>query len=281
MSASTQAPRVWDITSSFTTTPTPFNSSTTISRGVTPTPSNGRSAPGTGSRSRKTTERSTARCAGNRRTAELDVSAKRLDRLDRRCSIARWRLGAATASFDDFSVTTTAVVPDTASAGAAISANAGTTYSARRRPRNGGLSYSWIYGDGGSSTGVLNPTYTYQTLGTYTAQLTVTDALGIPATSSVTVTVNSSGAASLSIDGDSILAVSSSSKLAIGQAKESDASPSHGELTSAGGMLAASQLDALWSITTATPSWSFRRPSQRPRSTAAPLTVTACGSRQV
>ncbi len=52
----------------------------------------------------------------------------------------------------------------------------------------GPLTYAWTYGDGRTSTGGLNPTYTYQGPGNFTAQLTVTDALLVPVSSSVAVT---------------------------------------------------------------------------------------------
>jgi beta-glucanase (GH16 family) len=77
--------------------------------------------------------------------------------------------GSSTVSFASVSVTTTSQATATGT---------------------GPLTYAWNFGDGGTATGALNPTYTYQSAGTFTAQLTVTDALGIPAMSTVTVTVN-------------------------------------------------------------------------------------------
>ena len=99
----------------------------------------------------------------------------------------------STDSFASVSVTTTSVLPDTASAGSAFAAKPGSavTFSQATATGTGPLTYAWNFGDGGTATGVLNPTYTYKSAGTYTAQLTVTDALGIPAMSTVTVTVNS------------------------------------------------------------------------------------------
>ena len=100
--------------------------------------------------------------------------------------------GSSTVSFASVSVTTTSVQPDTASAGSALTTNAGSpvTFSQATATGTGPLTYAWNFGDGGTATGALNPTYTYQSAGTFTAQLTVTDALGIPAMSTVTVTVN-------------------------------------------------------------------------------------------
>ena len=91
-------------------------------------------------------------------------------------------------------MTTTAVQPDTASAGSALTTNAGSpvTFSQATATGTGPLTYAWNFGDGttATATGTLNPSHTYQNPGTFTAQLTVTDALGIPAMSTVTVTVN-------------------------------------------------------------------------------------------
>ena len=99
---------------------------------------------------------------------------------------------SATVSFANVSVTATSVQPDTASAGSALTTNAGSavSFSQAAATGTGPLTYTWNYGDGATATGTLNPTHTYQNPGTYTAQLTVTDALGIPATSTVTTTVN-------------------------------------------------------------------------------------------
>jgi PKD repeat protein len=99
--------------------------------------------------------------------------------------------GGSTDSFADVSVTTANVQPDTASAGSALIATVGipTNFSQATATGIGPLTYAWNFGDGGTATGAINPTYTYASPGTYTATLTVTDALGIPATSTVTVTV--------------------------------------------------------------------------------------------
>ena len=87
-------------------------------------------------------------------------------------------------------MTTTAVQPDTANAGSAFAATPGSpvTFSQATATGTGPLTYAWNFGDGGTATGALNPTHTYQSAGTFTAQLTVTDALGIPAMSTVVVT---------------------------------------------------------------------------------------------
>ena len=113
--------------------------------------------------------------------------------------------GSSTVSFASVSVTTTNVQPDTANAGSAFAAETGSavTFSQAIATGTGPLTYAWNFGDGGTATGALNPTYTYQSAGTYNAQLTVTDALGITATSTVTVTVNNSGSSTVNNSGSS------------------------------------------------------------------------------
>ena len=102
-------------------------------------------------------------------------------------------------------MTTTNVQPDTANAGSALTAVAGSavTFSQATATGTGPLTYAWNFGDGTTASGILDPTHTYLSAGTYTAQLTVTDALGIAAQSTVTVTVNTMGTVSLSVGDDS------------------------------------------------------------------------------
>ncbi|GAA2072525.1 carbohydrate-binding protein [Actinomadura alba] len=53
-------------------------------------------------------------------------------------------------------------------------------------PEGGALSYSWTFGDGGTST-AANPSHTYAANGTYTATLTVRDPGGLTGTANVTI----------------------------------------------------------------------------------------------
>ncbi|GAA3309699.1 PQQ-dependent sugar dehydrogenase [Streptomyces cinereospinus] len=55
-------------------------------------------------------------------------------------------------------------------------------------PDGDGLSYSWRFGDGGTST-AADPAHTYTANGQYTATLTVTDSTGLSGTASVPITV--------------------------------------------------------------------------------------------
>jgi glucose/arabinose dehydrogenase len=55
-------------------------------------------------------------------------------------------------------------------------------------PEGGALTYSWAFGDGGTST-AANPSHTYASNGTFTATLTVRDNQNLTATASVPITV--------------------------------------------------------------------------------------------
>jgi glucose/arabinose dehydrogenase/type 1 glutamine amidotransferase len=79
-------------------------------------------------------------------------------------------------------------------------------------PEGDALSYSWAFGDGGTSTDA-NPSHTYATNGNYTATLTVRDPQGATGSSSVlitvgntapTVTINSPAAGQLTAFGESV-----------------------------------------------------------------------------
>ncbi len=55
---------------------------------------------------------------------------------------------------------------------------------------NGGFTYAWTFGDGGTATGAT-PSHTYSAAGSYTVALTVTDMHGLTGNASTTVTVSS------------------------------------------------------------------------------------------
>jgi glucose/arabinose dehydrogenase len=55
-------------------------------------------------------------------------------------------------------------------------------------PEGKALTYSWAFGDGGTST-VANPSHTYQSAGTYAARLTVSDGVNQSVSNTVTITV--------------------------------------------------------------------------------------------
>ena len=50
--------------------------------------------------------------------------------------------------------------------------------------------YQWNFGDGGTASGSLTPTYTYSTYGSYTATLSVMDSTGASAQASLVATIN-------------------------------------------------------------------------------------------
>ncbi|GAB3845005.1 hypothetical protein GCM10027610_060440 [Dactylosporangium cerinum] len=79
-------------------------------------------------------------------------------------------------------------------------------------PDGGALTYSWAFGDGGTST-AANPAHTYTTNGSYVATLTVRDPQGATGTASVpisvgntapTVVVNAPASGQLAAFGDSV-----------------------------------------------------------------------------
>jgi glucose/arabinose dehydrogenase len=59
-------------------------------------------------------------------------------------------------------------------------------------PEGVALTYSWTFGDGGTST-QPNPSHTYQSAGTYTARLTVSDGVNSTASNNISVSVTTSG----------------------------------------------------------------------------------------
>jgi PKD repeat protein len=65
-------------------------------------------------------------------------------------------------------------------------------------PGGATLTYSWAFGDGGTSTSA-NPSYTYQNAGTYTAQLSVSDGNNTTPSSPLTITVTSNPAPVISM----------------------------------------------------------------------------------
>ncbi|MBG6134122.1 glucose/arabinose dehydrogenase [Longispora fulva] len=69
-------------------------------------------------------------------------------------------------------------------------------------PEGGALTYSWAFGDGGTST-AASPAHTYTANGQYTATLTVRDPVGNTGTASVIITVgNTAPTVTLSLPGD-------------------------------------------------------------------------------
>ena len=63
-------------------------------------------------------------------------------------------------------------------------------------PEGAALTYSWVFGDGASST-AANPSHTYQAAGTYTARLTVSDGTNSTQSGSVNISVTSNGGGSV------------------------------------------------------------------------------------
>jgi glucose/arabinose dehydrogenase len=60
-------------------------------------------------------------------------------------------------------------------------------------PEGAALSYSWVFGDGATST-AANPTHTYSAAGAYVARLTVSDGVNSTTSGPVSITVNGSSA---------------------------------------------------------------------------------------
>ena len=119
-------------------------------------------------------------------------------------------------------MTTTSIQPDTAAAGSALTANAGSAVSFNQATATGTgpLKYAWSFGDGTTATGTLNATHTYATAGTYSAQLTVTDALGIPITSTVSVAVNGTGTSAPIVSAGSPITDNADTSVTFSQATE-------------------------------------------------------------
>jgi PKD repeat protein len=88
--------------------------------------------------------------------------------------------------------TATANAAPTANAGPSQTVNEGTAVTfAGSATGSSALTYLWNFGDGGTASGTLSPTYTYAAgTGTFTVTLTVTDAVGVSAQSTTTVTIN-------------------------------------------------------------------------------------------
>ncbi|MBI5867449.1 MAG: S8 family serine peptidase, partial [candidate division Zixibacteria bacterium] len=84
--------------------------------------------------------------------------------------------------------------PPVANANGPYSGTAGTAVSfssaGSSDPDGSIASYSWSFGDGGTST-LANPTHTYAAAGTYNVSLTVTDNLGATGSNSTTATISS------------------------------------------------------------------------------------------
>jgi hypothetical protein len=75
--------------------------------------------------------------------------------------------------------------PSTGTAPLAVTFSSSGTYD----PEGGPLTYSWTFGDGGTST-VANPVHTYQSTGTFSARLTVSDGTSSTQSSVLTTTVS-------------------------------------------------------------------------------------------
>ena len=84
----------------------------------------------------------------------------------------------------------------------------------------GATSYTWNFGDNGTSTNVQNPSHTYTAAGTYTARLTATGAGGTVTSNTKTITVTASssgsGGSSATAPNGSIVSPSASTTVAVG-----------------------------------------------------------------
>src|SRR5262245_30825397 len=94
--------------------------------------------------------------------------------------------------FTDYTTVVTVNGPLTANAGADKTANEASSvaFTGTAGGGVGTLTYSWDFGDGGTTTGTLTPSHTYADNGSYTVTLTVTDGASSTATDTAVVTVN-------------------------------------------------------------------------------------------
>ncbi len=105
-------------------------------------------------------------------------------------------LGATGSNSTTATISSGANQPPVANANGPYSGTAGTAVSfssvGSSDPDGSIASYSWNFGDGGTST-AANPTHTYAAAGTYNVSLTVTDNLGATGSNSTTATISGGG----------------------------------------------------------------------------------------